>query len=452
MANRVVVVGGGNAALCAAMAARDEGAEVVVLERAPRAFRGGNSRHTRNLRCLRTKAQPCYEFEEFMADLVGVTGKDINRELAALTIRDSEEIAEWMELHGARWQPALKGTLGLSRTNRFFLGGGKALMNAYYQHADASGVQIRYESPATGLATDAGRCTGVIVGDAGSQTRISADAVVVAAGGFEANREWLAEYWGPAAQNFVVRGTPFNDGSVLRLLLDAGARSVGEPRGVHAIAVDARSPAYDGGIVTRLDAIPIGICVNSSAQRFYDEGEDSWPKRYATWGRLIAAQPDQVAYAIYDAKVATETIPGLFPPVEGSTVSELAVNLGIDPGGLTATVEAFNAACQPGEFDLSRLDSSRTDGLTPPKSHWARPIDTPPFYGYPLRPGITFTYLGVAVDREARVQWDGGQLENVFAAGEIMSGNILTTGYLAGFGMTIGSVWGRIAGREAAHA
>lgn len=140
MAKRVVVVGGGNAALCAALSARDEGADVLVLERAPRAFRGGNSRHTRNLRSLRTKVPPCYEFEEFLADLVSVTGEQINLELADLTIRESEDIVDWMGLHGARWQPALKGTLGLSRTNRFFLGGGKALLNAYYQHAEAGGV------------------------------------------------------------------------------------------------------------------------------------------------------------------------------------------------------------------------------------------------------------------------------------------------------------------------
>jgi tricarballylate dehydrogenase len=456
---RVVVVGGGNAALCAAIAAVDGGAQVTLFERAAKPFRGGNTRHTRNLRTVHTGADGFvtgpYLHDEFMADLVGVTGEEINRDLAELTIAESASITEWMAARGARWQAPLKGTLGLARTNHFFLGGGKSLLNAWYLTAVDRGVEVHYETSVVGLDIDDRRVRGVrTASDDGQGERlVAADAVVVAAGGFEANRQWLAKYWGDAAYNFIVRGTANNDGTMLRLLLDAGARSVGDPKGVHAIAVDARAPAFDAGIITRLDAVPIGIAVNVDAERFHDEGEDIWPKRYATWGRLIIEQPDQRAFALFDAKVAGETIPGLYPPFVGATIAELAVELGLEPARLDATVAAFNDACQPGcRFDLAEKDGCGTTGLRPPKSHWARPLDTPPFYGYPLRPGITFTYLGVEVDATARIQADGGRFENLFAAGEIMSGNILIRGYLAGFGMTIGSVWGRIAGREAARA
>ncbi|HET6380536.1 MAG TPA: FAD-dependent tricarballylate dehydrogenase TcuA, partial [candidate division Zixibacteria bacterium] len=384
-----------------------------------------------------------------------VTGEDINGALAELTIAESEAIVGWMVAHGAHWQAPLKGTLGLARTNHFFLGGGKSLLNAYYLTARDIGVDVRYQALVTALDFDGPHCRGVHVriGPDGNERFIETDTVVVAAGGFEANLDWLAEYWGPAAHNFVIRGTRNNDGSMLRALLDAGARRVGDPASAHAIAVDARAPQFDAGIITRIDAIPIGIAVNCNAERFYDEGEDMWPKRYATWGRLIAAQPEQKAFAIFDSKVAGEIIPGLYRPYEAGSIRDLAGQLGLSADRLAATVNAFNAACRVGRFDLSEKDECHTEGLTPPKSHWARPIDAPPFYGYPLRPGITFTYMGVAVDVEARVQCaDGGTFDNVFAAGEVMSGNILTRGYLAGFGMTIGSVWGRIAGRSAARA
>jgi tricarballylate dehydrogenase len=277
-------------------------------------------------------------------------------------------------------------------------------------------------------------------------------AVVVAAGGFEANRAWLREYWGEAADRFAVRGTPFNDGLALRLLIDSGARQVGDPRGVHAIAVDDRGPSEDGGIVTRLDTIPFGIVVNRDAQRFYDEGEDLWPKRYATWGRLIAEQPGQIAYSILDDRARGSFMPSLYPPITAPTIGELADALGLDPVRLTATVEAFNGATSGEGYDPGRLDGCGTHGLAPPKSNWARRLEVAPFAAYPLRPGITFTYLGVAVDRQARIQrTHDGPFENVFAAGEVMSGNILTRGYLAGFGLTVGSTFGRIAGREAAR-
>ena len=455
--NRVVVVGGGNAALCAALAAIDEGATVTILERAPRVFRGGNTRHTRNIRTVHAGADGYvtggYAMDEFMRDLVGVTGPNINRTLAELTLHESESLPSWMWKHRVRWQAPLKGTLGLARTNHFFLGGGKSMLNSYYAVAEDAGIDIRYEHCVNALEIDGASCTAVVAtGPDGRVERVAADAVVVAAGGFEANREWLREYWGDAALNFIVRGTPFNDGTVLRLLLDAGATSVGDPKGAHAIAVDARAPREDGGIVTRIDAVPLGIAVNCAADRFYDEGEDIWPKRYATWGRRIAEEEDQRAFAIFDARSQGEFIPGLYPPFQAPSVEALAPMLGLDPARLVATVSQFNAACPDGTAvpDYAGLDGRSTSGIVPPRSNWALRIDTPPFYAYPLRPGITFTYLGVAVNGRAEVCRQNGTFDNVFAAGEVMAGNILTRGYLAGFGLTIGSVFGRIAGRSAA--
>jgi tricarballylate dehydrogenase len=191
--------------------------------------------------------------------------------------------------------------------------------------------------------------------------------------------------------------------------------------------------------------------VNAEGARFYDEGEDFWPKRYAIWGRLVAGQPGQIAYSIIDAKSMGRFMPPVFPPVQARTLADLAKALALDPARLEKTVAGFNAAVRPGTFDHTIFDDCRTEGLEPPKTHWARAIDTPPFYAYPLRPGITFTYLGVVVDERARVKFGGVHSENVFAAGEIMSGNVLGKGYVAGVGMAIGTTFGRIAGREAAR-
>ena len=257
---------------------------------------------------------------------------------------------------------------------------------------------------------------------------------------------------GDAADNFVIRGTKYNQGLMLEQLLEHGGKPVGNPREFHAVAVDARAPKFDGGIVTRLDSVPFGIVVNREARRFYDEGEDFWPKRYAIWGGLIARQPDQIAYSIGDAPAMGRFMPSVFPAVQAGSLRELAATLGLDAAALTATVDAFNRSVRAGSFDASRLDDCRTEGLTPPKSHWATPLDRPPFWAYPLRPGITFTYLGVAVNEGARlIMKDDRPSPNIFAAGEMMAGNILGRGYLAGFGLTIGTVFGRIAGREAAR-
>jgi len=448
----VAVLGGGNAALCAALTAAERGARVIVLERAPREFRGGNSRHTRNLRCMHTAPTDvladAYSEDEFMTDLMRVTGGVTDQTLARMMVRGSADLPRRMSRFGVRFQPSLRGTLHLGRTNAFFLGGGKALMNSAYAAAERAGVRIVYDAEVVGLCIRDGRFESAEIRTAHGTESVRGRTVVLAAGGFESNLEWLAEIWGEAAKNFIIRGTPYNTGTVLRLMLDAGAEPVGDPSQCHAVAIDARAPKFDGGIVTRLDSVPLGIVVNRHADRFYDEGEDYWPKRYAIWGRLVAQQPDQIAYSVVDSKAIGRFMPSVFPPIVANSIRELASTLGVPSGTLAATIERFNAAVRPGTFDHQTLDDCRTEGLVPNKTHWAQRLDTPPFHAYPLRPGITFTYLGVKVDEHARVVMKGGLADNIFAAGEIMAGNILGRGYVAGVGMTIGTVFGEIAGRE----
>jgi tricarballylate dehydrogenase len=453
----VLVVGGGNAALCAAITARQAGASVLLVESAPRAFRGGNSRHTRNLRAMHDRPNEvltdAYKEDEYWDDLLRVTGGQTDESLARMTIRASSGVFGWMKAAGVRFQPSLTGTLNLGRTNAFFLGGGKALVNAYYLTAEKLGVEILYDTEVVAVNLDDGTARSVDITYKGFPETIRARCVIASSGGFQANLDWMREYWGDAVDNFVIRGTPYNRGRILKNLLDQGVGAVGDPTQFHAVALDARAPKFDGGITTRLDSVPYSVVVNHNGERFYDEGEDVWPKRYAIWGRLIAQQPGQIAYSIYDTKAFPLFMPSVFPAMKANSLEELAVQLKLDPVKVRETIDGFNRAVKPGQvFDNLKLDGSATEGLTPNKTNWARAVDKPPFYGYPLRPGITFTYLSVRVNDKAQVLMENGQpTANLFASGEIMSGNILGKGYLAGFGMTIGTVFGRIAGQEAAR-
>lgn len=454
----VLVIGGGNAALCAALMAREAGASVLLLEAAPKEWRGGNSSHTRNIRAMHDQPEDVmlesYSEEEYWQDVLKVTSGHTDEKLARHVIRASSQCRQWMQHHGVRFQPPLSGTLNLSRTNAFFMGGGKALVNAYYRSAEKLGVQIRYESPVSSVDIQDGKFVAAYVGN----ERIEARACVMAAGGFESNREWLKEAWGvneygeSPAENFLIRGTRYNQGVLIKQLIGLGADSVSDPTQAHMVAIDARAPLYDGGICTRIDAVSFGIVVNKNAQRFSDEGEDFWPKRYAFWGRLVAQQPGQIGYSIIDSKVLGRFMPPVFPGEKADTLEELANKLSLDPQALLETVKTYNAACKVGKFDHTILDDCHTEGIEPAKTHWALPIDQGPFYGYAVRPGVTFTYLGLKTDETAAVRFNGVPSSNLFVAGEMMAGNVLGKGYAAGIGMAIGTVFGRAAGVQAAQA
>ncbi|MDB5821176.1 MAG: cobZ [Rhizobacter sp.] len=455
----VLVIGGGNAALCAALMAREAGASVLLLEASPKAWRGGNSQHTRNLRCMHDEPQDvlieAYPEEEYWQDLLKVTGGVTDEKLARLVIRASSNCRDWKRSHGVHFQPPLSGALHVARTNAFFMGGGKALVNAFYRSAEKLGVQVRYDCPVAALELDGDRFVAALTG---SGERIEAKACVLACGGFESNREWLREAWGQnergewPADNFLIRGTRFNQGVLLKFMIDAGADIIGEASQGHMVAIDARAPLYDGGICTRIDCVSLGVVVNREAQRFYDEGEDFWPKRYAIWGRLVARQPGQIAWSVIDAKALGRFMPPVFKGTQADSLPELARAIGVDEAAFMKTLGDYNAACREGRFDHTVLDDCRTEGIEPAKTHWALPIDTAPFCAYPVKPGITFTYLGLKVDETAAVRFAGRPSPNLFVAGEMMAGNVLGKGYTAGVGMSIGTAFGRIAGTGAARA
>ena len=458
MVHDVLIIGGGNAALCAALMAREAGASVLLLEAAPHEWRGGNSMHTRNVRCMHEAPQDvlmeAYPEEEYWQDLLKVTAGITDERLARIAIRDSAEFRTWMGKHGVNFQPPLSGTLQLARTNAFFMGGGKALVNAYFRSAEKLGVEVRYDAPVTHIDLQDGEFVAAHV----NGERVEARACVLAAGGFESNIEWQREAWGQnqwgewTADNFLIRGTRFNQGVLLKSMIAAGADAIGDPSQSHCVAIDARAPLYDGGICTRVDCVSLGIMVNQDAVRFHDEGEDVWPKRYAIWGRLVALQRGQIGYCIIDSKAIGRFMPPVFPGVKADSLPDLAAQLGLDPTVFMQTINDYNAACRPGTFDHAVLDDCHTEGLTPAKSHWAQPLDTGPYYAYALRPGITFTYLGLKINEQAAVHFDGKPSRNLFVAGEMMAGNILGKGYTAGVGMTIGTAFGRIAGTQAALA
>jgi tricarballylate dehydrogenase len=454
----VLVIGGGNAALCAALMAAEAGASVLLLESSPREWRGGNSQHVRNLRCMHDAPQDVliesYSEEEFWQDLLKVTGGLTDEKLARLVIRASSNCRPWMQKHGVRFQPPLSGALHVARTNAFFMGGGKALVNALYRSAQALGVEIRYDTPVDAIEIEGGH----FLSAASGAERFEARSCVLAAGGFESNREWLREAWGQnasgewPADNFLIRGTSFNQGVMLKRMMEAGADMIGDPSQSHCVAIDARAPLYDGGICTRIDCVSLGVVVNQDAERFYDEGEDFWPKRYAIWGRLVAQQRGQLGYSIIDAKAIGRFMPPVFPGTVADTLPELARKLGLPEAAFMRTMNDYNAACNHGQFDHTTLDNCFTEGLIPAKTHWARTVDTAPFYGYALKPGVTFTYLGLKVDETAAVRFAGKPSDNLFVAGEMMAGNVLGKGYTAGVGMSIGIAFGRIAGAQAARA
>ena len=404
----VLVIGGGNAALCAALEAAHGGARVLLLEASPEHFRAATAATpATSATCTRgaTATSPARTRKTSSGTICCASPRRDDRALARLTIRASEDLDDWIERHGVRWQPPLQGTLHLARTNLFMLGGGKAMMNAYYATASARG-RVAYDATVCRSEDPRRRCsspqsssmtgaTHEVTGEASSWSRPVAS---------RRTSTWLKEYWGDAADNFIIRGTPYNQGKMLR--------RAARPRGASRSATRAsstRSPSTRARRSSMAASSPGSTACRSASpstatrERFYDEGEDFWPKRYAIWGGLIARQPDQIAYSIIDAKVMGEFMPSVFPPSRRHRSPSSRRSSELDPARWSDGRASSTARCGRARSIPANLDDCHTEGLDPPKSHWALPIDTPPFYGYPLRPGITFTYLGVDVDECARV-------------------------------------------------
>jgi tricarballylate dehydrogenase len=445
----VLVIGGGSAALCAAIAARRCGASVRLVEQAPAWLRGGNTRHARNFRLMHDRpkwyVRGVYAEETFLRDLMRVTRGATDERLARLLIRGSASIAEWLGSHGVRLLDSAAGTIPRARRTAFLLGGGKAMVNALYAAAARLGVAIDYESELVGLDFADHRTCHAAIAHHGDIERIVAKAAVVCSGGHQANLDWLRNDIGAAADGFMVRGTPYATGAVLRLLLDAGAKPVGDPSRCHLVAVDARGPKFDGGIVTRITAIPHGVVVDHNGARFGDESENTGKTHFAQWGARIAERPGQIAYLILDAEGLARASPAAWPPIKAGSIVALAAKLQLDPVALERTIRNFNTKI------LAADRVSPTGRALKPRA--AAPLAVPPFACHPLRPGITFTHFGVAVDDSMRVLMnDGRPAQQVFAAGMIIAANVLNEGYLAGLGVTICTVSGRLAGEAAARA
>ncbi len=482
----VVVVGSGNAGFCAAHAARERGARVLIVEKAPQEWAGGNSYFTagatrttfNGLDDLRpilddlTDEQaagvelPPYTPDAFMADMLRVTEGRCDRELASILVNDAAAVVRWMHAKGIRWKLMYeRQSFRVGEKSRFFgnlplgtAGEGKGLIAQHTASALRSGIAIRYDCPVIGLSQGTtGVVTGVLVVGRSGREEIAARAVVLASGGFEADPRQRAAYLGPNWDVAKVRGTPYNTGEALQFALDAGAQPYGHWSGCHAIQWDVGAPpSGDREIAHRFSkqSYPIGIVVNRDARRFLDEGADFRNYTYAKYGAEILKQAGAVAYQLFDAKTAPllrqdeYTAPGVSRHESGS-ITDLAARIGLNPDALLRTVTEFNAAIQPGDFNPAIKDGKRTVGIVPPKSNWAVPLDTPPYLAFGVTCGITFTFGGVKIDHEARVLDRANRpIPGLHAAGELVGG-LFFSNYPGGSGLTSGAVFGHRAGRYA---
>lgn len=482
----VIVVGSGNAGYCAAHAAREAGARVLLVEKAPREWAGGNSAFTagairttyRDLDDLRPLLDdpdderldrtelPPYTPDDFLADLRRVTEGRCDPELGEILVQDIAGTVRWLYDLGIRFRLLYERQSYLSSGRYRFWGGlvlgaigeGVGLIEAHTRIAERTGVEIRYETAVVDLLLDADRVAGVVCDTAAGREEIRAGAVVLAAGGFEADPRLRAMYLGPGWDLAKVRGAPYNTGELLQAALALGAQPAGHWSGCHSIAWDAQAPPHGDRTVRHhysRQSYPLGIVVNRHGQRFLDEGADFRNYTYARYGAEILKQPGALAWQIFDAKTAPLLQGDYRGPevtrVEAGSLRELAERAGIDSEGLERTVETFNAAVQPGAFDPVVKDGKRTVGIVPPKSNWALPIDTPPYQAFPVTCGITFTYGGLRIDGSARVLHRSGRpIPGLFAAGELVGG-LFYHNYPGGSGLAAGAVFGRRAGRSAAE-
>lgn len=488
LTTHVVVVGGGNAALCAALAAVEQGAKVVVLECAPEADRGGNSRYTagamrvvfegvEDLKKLMELSDEQisntdfgrYSFDDYFDDMARITRYRANPDLVETLIRESQDTMVWMREKGVRFQPSY-GRQAFKVDGRFRFwgglavetwGGGPGLVDSLYQAAEKAGIDVRYATRAVSLIMEEGACRGVVVRHQGKTSEIRANAVVLASGGFEANAEWRTRYLGPGWDLAKVRGTRFNTGDGIRMALDAGALPYGNWSGCHSVGWDRNAPEFGDlavGDNFQKHSYPFGIMINANGERFVDEGADFRNFTYAKYGRVVLEQPGQFCWQVFDAKVTNllrdEYRIRQVTKAKADSLEALAGMLeDVDPEKFLACVKEYNAAVATDvPFDPTVKDGRCTRGLAVPKSNWANTIDTPPFEAYAVTCGITFTFGGLQINDDAQVvSVDDTPMAGLFAAGELVGG-LFYFNYPGGTGLTSGAVFGRIAGRSAGKA
>ncbi|TXL72944.1 FAD-binding dehydrogenase [Vineibacter terrae] len=482
----VIVVGAGNAAICAALSASEQGAKVLMLEKAPEAERGGNSLFTAGgfrfvhdgLDDLRgdilqdlSEAEvaqivlPPLPKQTFVDDLMRVTENNADEGLAELLTGRSRDTMRWMRHHKVRFVPMFgRQSYKVDGKHHFYggvnieaVGGGWGLVDQLMKAAERNGIDIRYDTGLVRLIQDKrGKVVGVTAKGPEGFEDLKARAVVLACGGFEANPEMRTRYLGPGWELCRVRGTRHNTGDGIRAALDIGAQPFGGWSTCHAVAWDISAPPYGDRVILdnfQKHSYPIGIVVNMKGERFVDEGADYRNHTYAKYGREIMKQPQRAAVQIFDAKtigmVRDEYRIRQVTKAEANSLEELAQKLEIDVEGLTRTVREFNAACQPGTYNPSILDGKGTKGITPPKSNWALPIDTPPYAGFVVTCGITFTFGGLRISTEGEVlDLVDRPIPGLYAAGELVGG-IFYGNYLGGAGLMSGAVFGRLAGQSA---
>ncbi len=483
----VIVVGGGNAGLCAALSAREEGVRVLVVEKAPESWRGGNTFFTaggyrfayNNLDEIRAvipdlsdaemesiELDP-YPEEEYFDDLMRVTEDLADPDLAMFLIRQSYPTMQWLREKGVRWI-LMFGRQAYKVNNKFrfwgglvveAVGGGTGVVEAQVSRAQKDGIEIRYGMKATRLLIDqAGFVTGIEVRGPQGLSTIPARAIVLSSGGFQANAEMRARYLGKDWDLAHIRGTPYNTGDGIRMALEVGAQPFGHWTSCHSVAWDYNSPPYGDrkvGDGFQKHSYPLGIIVNIRGERFVDEGADFRNYTYAKYGGEILKQPRRAAFQLFDTKVVhllrDEYRIREVTKATADTIEELADKLEIDKTGLIRTVREFNSAVQEGPFNPAIKDGKCTKGIQPPKSNWAQRLDTPPFVGYHVTCGITFTFGGLRIDLEGRVQdTESRPIPGLYAAGELVGG-LFYNNYPGGAGLMAGAVFGRLAGREAAR-
>ena len=484
----VLVVGAGNAALCAAISAHESGARVLMLEAAPFEERGGNSHFTGGafrfafsgvndlIAVLPSLAQEnlddvdfgAYTQEDFFDDLFALTQDRCDPELAEILVRSSLETAKWVVRQGVKLQPGL-GRQAYQVDGKFkfwgglalhIWGGGPELLKALYANVERRGIAIMYETPAVGLIREGGRLRGVMAEYRGAPRAIWAGAVVLACGSFESNPEMRARYLGAGWELAKVRGTRFNMGGGLIMAMSIGARPYGHWSGCHSVAWDVNAPPY--GDLTVGDQFqkhnyPFGIVVNAKGERYVDEGANFHSHTYAKYGGEIVKLPGMFAWQVFDAKVS-HLLRGEYrirrvTKAEAGTLEELAGKLdGVDAASFLRTVRDFNAACRTDvPFNPNILDGRRTRGLAVDKTNWANPLDTPPFHAYHVTTGVTFTFGGLKISKQGEVEDLYGRIiPGLYAAGE-MVGGLFFHNYASGTGLMSGATFGRLAGRSAAE-
>lgn len=484
----VIIVGAGNAALCAAISASEHGARPLILEAAPFEERGGNSHYTGGAFrfaysgiddlidiCPAMAEQDfsnvdfgSYSQEQFFDDMFALTQYRTDPELCDILVRSSKQTAKWVGAQGVKLWPGLgRQAYEVDGKFRFWgglalhiSGGGPEMLKALYARAEALSIPIAYQTPAVELIVDGNSVTGVAAISAGQRVELPAHAVVLACGGFESNPQMRAQYLGPGWDLAKVRGTRFNMGAGLRMAMDIGAQSHGNWSGCHSVAWDVNAPPFGDlaiGDQFQKHNYPFGILVNARGERYVDEGENFHSHTYAKYGGEILKQPGMFAWQVFDDKVR-HLLRGEYrirrvTKVEADTLKGLAQKLeGVDPQGFLKTVRQFNAACQDDiAFDPNVLDGKRTQGLALEKTNWANKLDAPPYHAYHVTTGITFTFGGLKITEEAQVESQfGGPIGGLYAAGE-MVGGLFVHNYASGTGLMSGAIFGRIAGRHAAR-